>query len=176
MPGDAAVTTWTGYLRDREAAYAKRAPRYQRTAQILAAGGLDDRHTVVDVAAGWTELDFCLRTELRWRGCYIPVDGAIDGIELEDWVPSQPAEWFVALEILEHLRDPERLARALLAVATKGVVISTPNPAKVDVLIMDPTHVTPIGQDQLAGWGFEVEPCSLYGVVDHDGLVAWALK
>lgn len=157
---------------DRRSGYEYRCRRYAIAAQLLTAGGLTDDHTIVDVAAGWTDLDFYLRTELRWRGRYIPVDGAIDGVDIDGWNPPCSRDWFVALEILEHLDDPERLARALLSQAHHGVIVTTPNPATVDVLAMDPTHRTSITADQLRGWGFDTEATSLYGTT-NDGLVAW---
>lgn len=163
----------TAYLKRREADYTKRKPRYAHTAQILAAEGLNDTHTLVDVAAGWTELDYCLRADLGWKGRYIPVDMAIDGTDVEHWVPHLDAEWFVALEILEHLTNPERLVRHLQARALKGVVISTPNPAVVDVFVMDETHLTAVHQTDLERWGFTVTACDLYGVRSEDGLVGY---
>jgi hypothetical protein len=156
----------------RRSDYRFRCRRYAITAQLLAAGSLADDQTLVDVAAGWTELDFHLRTELGWRGRYIPVDGAIDGVDLDQWVPPCPRDWFVALEILEHLDNPERLARALLGHAQAGVIVTTPNPAVVDVLAMDPTHRTAITADELRRWGLHTEATSLYGT-PGDGLVAW---
>lgn len=139
--------------------------------------GLKDEDTVVDVGAGWTEFDYCLRTEGHWRGRYIPVDGCVDGTDLEEWTPPRPAEWFVALELLEHLEDPGRLVRAMQAKATKGIIVSTPNPMTTDVLGMDPTHKTEIHQRMLREWGFQhVLKKSFYGGKKDSLFALWALN
>jgi hypothetical protein len=126
-------------------------------------GGLADTDTVIDVGAGWTELDYCLRSEFDWRGRYMPVDGSLDGVDLNVWSPPRDAEWFVALEIVEHVYDPCRLIRAMQERALKGVIISTPNPETTDVLGMDPTHVVEVFADTLRCLRFDVQPRSFYG-------------
>ena len=63
------------YLGARTGNYNYRRVRYSNAWLMLE--DLDDSHTVVDVGAGWTELDFFLRAEANWRGRYIPVDGGI---------------------------------------------------------------------------------------------------
>ncbi|MBE1585075.1 hypothetical protein ACFPOI_49770 [Nonomuraea angiospora] len=70
------------------------------------------------------------------------MDAWVDGVDLNEWTPPRQYDWFAALELLEHLDKPERLVRALQRHATKGVVVTTPNPQVWDVLAMDPTHVT----------------------------------
>jgi 2-polyprenyl-3-methyl-5-hydroxy-6-metoxy-1,4-benzoquinol methylase len=95
----------------------------------------------------------------RWTG---PVD-------LEEWVPPVRWDWFACLEVLEHLRDPRRLLDAMLDAAVRGVVVTTPNPAVVDVLAMDPTHRTPISREQLAQAGLYTSLHNLYGA-DQDGI------
>ncbi|WP_329428876.1 NUDIX domain-containing protein [Streptosporangium sp. NBC_01495] len=82
----------------------------------------------MDVGAGLTELDVCLRVDYGWRGRYVPVDGWLDGVDLETWQPPRAFDWFACLEVLEHLRDPGRLVKALQDNATCGLVITTPNP------------------------------------------------
>lgn len=163
------------YLAARTGRYQWRRTRYQQAARRLLAGGLSDTDTLVDVGAGWTELDYYLRRELNWRGRYIPIDGAIDGTDLNHWTPPRPAAWYVALELIEHLHDPARLVRAMARAATKGVVISTPNADRVDVCAMDPTHVAPVTPSLLCNWGLRVEVCCLYGQPD-DGLIAWSYR
>jgi len=163
----------TNYLESRVASYQKRKPRYAETSAVLKNEGLKNSDTLLDVGSGWTELDYHLRVDLDWHGRYIPIDGAIDGVDLEQWAPPHPHEWLIALELLEHLHNPQRLALALIDKALRGVVISTPNPAVIDVYAMDPTHITPISQPTLEKWGFQVRPCSLYGVEKNDGLIAW---
>ena len=90
--------TWTptiqscdSYLDDRTGKYEFRAVRYRAAADWLTASGLTHDMTVVDVGAGMTELDYCLRAEYGWRGRYIPVDGGIDGVNLNAWTPPREA-------------------------------------------------------------------------------------
>ncbi|WP_436760235.1 hypothetical protein [Streptosporangium sp. V21-05] len=77
--------------------------------------------------------------------------------------PPRAFDWFACLEVLEHLRDPGRLVGALQDNATRGVVITTPNPEVWDVLAMDPTHLTPISQGMLREWGFRTTLHTFYG-------------
>lgn len=151
------------YMISRTGRYEYRAVRYRLAAQWLFSQGLSDEHTLVDVGAGWTEFDYCLRKEFDWRGRYIPLDGGIDGTDLEHWTPARSFDWFVALELLEHLHNPERLVRALQGSCRKGGIVSVPDPEQVDVLAMDETHVTEVSHELLSSWGFTAQPVSLYG-------------
>lgn len=174
-PSSRGLTTWReecdSYARLDRRPYFERKARYQVAADRLSRGGLNDRDTVVDVGAGWTELDICLRLEHGWRGRYVPVDGWIDGVDLETWEPDHSREWFVALELLEHLAHPRRLVEAMKAKATKGVVITTPNPDVVDVLAMDSTHVTVLDRTLLESWGLYTTVHNFYGR-HEDGIAA----
>lgn len=168
--------TWTPtigscdqYLDSRTGKYEYRAVRYRAAIDWMVRNGLDDSMTVVDVGAGMTELDYCLRTEYDFRGRYIPVDGGIDGTDLNVWVPPREVHFFVALEILEHLRDPMRLASACLDKAIRGMVISTPNPATTDVIGMDPTHVSEVHMSDLVRTGFHVTERTFYGGTFSNG-------
>lgn len=151
------------YLLSRTGCYEWRCERYGAAAAAMLNMGLDDNSLVVDVGAGWTELDAFLRTEFGWRGRYWPVDGMFDGTDLNHWVPPRPADFFVALEVLEHLHYPQRLLGQLRFYATKGVIVSVPNPRTTDVLGMDPTHVSVITEQQLRQNGFRVDERSFYG-------------
>lgn len=151
--------------------YSERRSRYEVAADRLMAGGLSDRHALVDVGAGHTELDVCLRTAHGWRGRYLPVDRWAGQVDLETWVPPMRWEWAAALEVLEHLHDPFRLLLDLMACATIGIVVTTPNPDVVNVLGMDPAHVTPITRQQLATAGLYTSLHNLYGTQD-DGICA----
>lgn len=133
--------------------------------------GLSDDDLVIDVGAGWTEFD-CFLRELGWRGRYFPVDGSLDGTDLEHWSPPRQAEFIVAIEVLEHLINPWTMLNRLFQNCTKLAAITTPNPATTDVLRMDPTHKTPIREHQLRGMCFDVEVRSFYGQPD-DSLLAW---
>jgi len=150
------------YARSHKRPYVERKIRYQVAGDRMCRGGLTDRHTVVDVGAGWTELDFCLRTEHGWRGRYVPIDGWLDGTNLDLWSPTRSFEWFAALEILEHLHDPFRLLRELMESATMGVVVTTPNPFVHD-LSQDPTHITPITREMLEEVGMVTSLHNFYG-------------
>lgn len=168
------------YLAQRDGTYDFRETRYRAVAQILddpATFGdcltpLNDRDTVVDIGACMTEFDYHLRTSLGWKGRYVPIDGAIDGTNLEYWVPPRDYEWVIGIEILEHMHDPRRLASQMMRAATKGVIVTTPNPDVVDVIAIDIDHVTPVSQRDLESWGFEVKPVALFGKPD-DSLLAW---
>lgn len=171
------MTDWTptiancdNYMDERTGKYEYRAVRYRHAIAKMLLHGLDDTMTIFDIGAGMTEFDYCLRAEFNWRGRYIPIDGGIDGTDLEDWVPAREGHWFVALELLEHLRNPGRLLYIMKEYATKGVVVSTPNPLTTDVLGMDPTHICEIHKDWLVErYGMNVTEETFYGGVFSRG-------
>lgn len=156
------------YLASRTGNYIFRTVRYNAAATAMGIRSPfrspdQDDWTVVDVGAGWTELDYYLRRVRGWRGRYIPVDACIDGVDLNMWAPPREAEWFVALEVLEHLSCPYKLIWRMQVQAIKGVVVSTPNPDTTDVLGMDSTHKCSIPRTALEQLGFTVEERSFYG-------------
>lgn len=157
------------YMDERTGKYEYRAIRYRAAIDWMVANGLDDSMTVVDVGAGMTEFDYCLRAEYNWRGRYIPVDGGIDGTDLNEWKPPRDAHFFVALELVEHLNKWRTLMARCQVRATKGVVLSTPNPFTTDVLGMDPTHVTEVFPVDLQDMGFNVTEETFYGGVFSGG-------
>ncbi|MBT2491679.1 hypothetical protein J7E96_24755 [Streptomyces sp. ISL-96] len=159
------------YLRGHESLFYERKSRFAAAADRLRAAGLGDTDILVDVGAGLTELDVVLRVDHGWRGRYVPVDAWVDGTDLADWTPPRAVEWFAALEVLEHLLDPEALVERFKQHALSGFVITTPNPDRVDVLAMDPTHVTPIDQKALRGWGMRTTLHNFYGAF-QDGIAA----
>lgn len=150
------------YMDERQGKYDYRAIRYRAAASHLFQMGLDDSMTIVDVGAGMTEFDYCLRVEYNWRGRYIPVDGGIDGTDIRTWVPRN-AHFFVALEILEHLENWTDVLGRMQDAASKGVVISTPDNAACDVLAMDPTHVVALGTKDLEAFDMKVYKENFYG-------------
>lgn len=150
------------YMDERQGKYEYRAIRYRAAIQQLFDMGLDDSMTIVDVGAGMTEFDYCLRAEFNWRGRYIPIDGGIDGTDIRTWIPRQ-AHFFVALEILEHLEDWVSVTIRMKNAATKGIVVSTPDPEACDVLAMDPTHVVEINGSDLEVQGFKTYAKRFYG-------------
>lgn len=152
----------------------QRSPEYQLSWEVLRRGGCTDRDLIVDVGCGDQGFDLFLRRIAGYRGQYLGVDGSIDGTELNWWVPTHQAEWFVCLEVLEHLTEPFVLLSEMLRQATKGVVISTPNPDVVDVIAVDPTHVTPISIGELECRGMDISTHTLNpGRGEGDTLFAW---
>jgi hypothetical protein len=121
------------------------------------------------VGAGFTEFDYTMRTRFNWRGRYIPIDGGISAVDLNEWVPERTAQYAVGLEILEHLYDPQRLVHELQGSVTRGIVVSVPNPRTVDVMGIDHTHVTVVTRDMLRRWGFTVTERTFYGGVFSGG-------
>lgn len=168
--------TWTPtvancdqYMDDRTGKYEYRAVRYRHAIQAMYEKGLDDSMTIFDVGAGMTEFDYCLRVEFNWRGRYIPIDGGIDETDLNNWYPPREAHWFVALELVEHLYQWKSLVLNMQECATRGIVLSTPNPATTDVLGMDPTHVAEVWPADLRAFDFKVSEETFYGGVFSEG-------
>lgn len=157
------------YLGGRTGCYEYRAVRYRKAIEAMFANGLDDSMTVFDVGAGMTEFDYTLRVEYDWRGRYVPIDGGIDGTDLEVWTPPRMTEWFVALEIAEHLSNVDMFLTKMKMYATQGVILSTPDPRTTDVLGMDSTHKTEIHKDYLESLGFNVTEQYFYGGVFSGG-------
>lgn len=164
------------YMDERTGKYEYRRVRYAAAGDWLIGNALNrgadtNSLTVFDIGAGMTEFDYFMRTEHEWRGRYIPIDGGIggDAHNLEVWTPPREAHYFVALEIIEHLDNWERLVKTMQEHATMGVVISTPNPRTTDVLGMDPTHKTEIHIDMLEDLGFTVLEETFYGGVFSNG-------
>lgn len=162
------VNNCDSYLSERTGRYEWRAVRYRKAARALLSMGLDNTMTVMDVGAGMTEFDYCLRAEFNWRGRYIPIDGGIDSTDLNLWSPPRHVDFIVGLEIIEHLYDPFRAVTSWQQKA-HGVVVSTPNPETTDVLAMDETHVVEVHRYMLEHYGFTVTEETFYGGVWSDG-------
>lgn len=93
------------YLRGHASLPFERASRFRAASERLRASGLDDTDILVDLGAGYTELDYVLRAEYGWRGRYVPLDAWVDGtFDLDTWRPARPVGWYAALVVLEHLR------------------------------------------------------------------------
>jgi hypothetical protein len=164
-----------GYLNERCSSYWFRCRRYKAVADKLFELGLKDSHTMFDLGAGRCDFDYYMRTTRKWRGRYVPIDGSIDGTNLEKWFPVE-AEWYVAIEVVEHLSFPIHFLWDCMYHVRKGMVITTPNPKTTDVLGMDPTHITPVYANQLRDpLLFKVETRSFFGK-PKDSLLAWKLK
>lgn len=162
-----------GYINEPRRSFEEKRVRYDAASDLLVDMGLSDVDTVLDIGAGWTEMDYVLRTHVNFMGRYIPVDGGIDGVNVDawDWMPRQ-TDYLVALEIVEHLTAPEVFLHKILKSATKGIVLSTPNPQRVDVLAMDPDHKSSIWGADLQNYGFSVQYQNFYGS-NYDGILAW---
>lgn len=160
------------YLGCRTGKYEWRQIRYRATGDAMFPN-LRNEDTLYDMGAGMTELDYCLRVDYDWRGRYIPIDGGIDGTNLETWFPPRRAEWFVGLEIIEHLYNWRSMVTRAQFMANKGVVLSTPNPRTTDVLGMDETHVSIIQPCDLEEFGFTVEERSFYGQPNDSLFAVW---
>lgn len=159
------------YLKSRTGKYEWRCQRYSAVAEKMIDAGLCDDDMVIDIGAGWTEFDVYLR-ELGWRGRYFPVDGGLDGTDLEKWHPPREAEFMVAIELIEHLENPRRMLQEMEQYATKLCAITTPNPKTTDVLGMDPTHKSFVYDTEMRIWKWETEIRSFYGQ-DGDSILSW---
>jgi hypothetical protein len=160
------------YLAARTGRYEWRCARYDAAIDAMERHHIDNHCTVIDVGAGWTE--FGARLVERGHRCrYVPVDAGIDGVDLDLWYPPRQVEWFVCLEVLEHLTLPERLIVLMQDSATRGIVVSTPNPKTTDVLGMDATHRTPIHARALREYGFHVTDASFYGQPADSLFAVW---
>lgn len=152
------------YLRGHRSLHFERAARFRATGDRLRNAGLNDSDILVDLGAGMTELDYYLRAEYGWRGRYVPLDAWVDGsFDLGTWQPARHVGWYAALEVLEHMEEPASLVERMKRSALGGFVITTPNADKVDVLRMDPTHVTALDQGILQSWGLRTTLHNFYG-------------
>jgi hypothetical protein len=164
-------TRCTEYLANRRATYEERKRRFRDVAQVLVREiGLASGDTLVDLGAGHCQFDFFLRAEIGWMGRYVPIDGSFDGTDLETWEPKGQADVYVLMETVEHLDDPLRLLRILNP--RRGIVLTTPNPATVDVLKCDPDHRSQVSAQELREMGYSVREVTYFGV-QRDTLLAW---
>ena len=166
---DVRIALADSYMAERTGRFEWRAERYRAALDAMQELGLNHNQTVLDIGAGWTELDAVLRTDGRWRGRYIPVDFGVDGTDLETWTSPRSVDFAVALEIIEHLRDPWRLVDELQRTAP-AVIVSVPNPETTDVLGMDDDHKTVIHRAELEDRGFVVSDRTFYGGFYSAGL------
>jgi acyl carrier protein len=166
---EARIAMSEDYLRGHQSVFFERQNRFLACADRLRHHGLGDGDVLFDLGAGLTELDYHLRVSHGWRGRYVPVDAWVNGVDLLQWTPPRRVEWFAALELLEHLEDPKRFVEQMQEFATKGFIVTTPNPDRVDVLAMDPTHKTPLDEGALQGWGMRTTLHNFYGF-HQDGI------
>lgn len=164
-------TACQDYLNKRVSSYWFRCRRYKAVADKLFELGLNDKHTIFDLGAGRCDFDYYLRVTRKWRGRYVPVDGSIDGTDLEAWIPPS-ADFFVSIEVIEHLQNPLRLLLYMRRMARMGVVVTTPNPETTDVIGMDPTHVSPVPHAALWYVGFKTRSRTFFGK-PKDSILGW---
>lgn len=155
-----------------------RVPEYELAWDVMRRGNVTDYDLIVDIGCGDQGLDLYLRRLAGFCGQYLGIDGSIQGIDFSDYyIPDHRADWFVCLEVIEHVKHPIPMLRHMLRRADKGVIITTPNPDVVDVLAVDPTHVSPVSIDMLESQGMD---CSTYtlnpGRGEGDTILAWRLK
>lgn len=162
---------WDAYLDARTGTYEFRCRRYDAVIDRLEAMGMRRADTVLDLGAGRMEFGQRLR-ERGYLGFYIPVDGSIDGTDLNAWEPPDHVDWAVSIETIEHVHEPLRLLAGMKVAARYGLVVTTPNPDAVDVLALDPTHVCPVSIADLGRWGYQHEVRSLFTSVD-DTIIGW---
>ena len=164
------------YLSRRTGTLEYRFQRYAAVADELEARGLNDQSLIVDLGAGFGDFAFYLRAVRGYKGRYLPVDAAIDGVDLVTWTPNVALEFVTCIEVLEHLPDPgEFLARVL---PFCGVfVATTPNTDELGadrVREIDLTHVRPIWKGDLERWGAKhVESRSFFGNPADSILAVW---
>jgi len=167
------IESYDAYLGKRSSTYERRCARYSVAAEPLV---LLDTDTLVDIGAGWTEFDAYLRTVLHWRGRYQPLDAALDGIDVEQWLPKRSYDWMVAIELVEHLYKPLEFLRRIEPMTNKGIVLTTPNPVCTDVLGMDEDHKTPVSIEDLHSLGYTVRTKNIFTPQAPDTIVAWKYR
>lgn len=171
---------WEGYLSERTGTYEFRTIRYAAVLDRLMLMGFHVRDSVCDIGAGRQEFERYLR-EQGWQGTYRPVDGSIDGTDLDVWDPTIEShnlvDWAVAIEVIEHLHEPQRMVSIMKAHACKGICLTTPNPETTDVLAMDRTHVCEIWPRDLDEMNVRWERATLFASPEwrkeNDSLIGW---
>lgn len=159
------------YLSERRSTFEFRCNRYRAVEERLKSIGLGVFDMIMDIGAG-TQDFFKYMDTTPWTGLYLPVDGAIDGTDLNVWEPPCYSDFFVAIELLEHIHDPWRLVGLMEKLCHKGVVITTPNSAVVDTLAIDPTHVTPLYEEDFRKRGWQTKIDSIF-CKPNDTIIAW---
>lgn len=161
-----------GGLKGDAESYAFRCRRYDAAIDRLCALGM---HTygdlIYDVGAGMCDLGRRLH-EKGWNHRYVPADAAIDGTDLEYWCPTISADFYVAIELIEHLEEPIRMLEQFSRWSTRGAVITTPNPEKVDVYALDVSHKSEVWPNELRALGWKVARVDLFGK-GEDTILGW---
>lgn len=165
------IDFWNTYLDARSGTYEFRCRRFDAVIDRLFAMGMRYEDTIMDVGAGRMEFGRRLR-EKGHTGMYVPVDGSIDGCDLNTWHVPTTVHWIVSIETIEHVHDPKRLMRVMQHGSLFGMVVTTPNAAVVDVMAMDPTHLVPLTTIELKAWGYDAYALSLFLDGPEDTIIA----
>ncbi len=145
--------------------YLNRVRRYREVRRCLQIMGFRPGDIVYDLGAGMCDFARYMYSEGEaFR--YVPIDGSIDGTDLDNWLVPTNADWFVSIETMEHLYCPLELMTELAAQCGKGVVITTPNPRVTDVLALDSDHKTPISIEDFIKIGYLPEPVQIHYAQD----------
>lgn len=173
---EARKTEAENYLGERTGILEYRYVRYAAVADILFAHGLNDTSLLMDVGAGMCDFDFYLRTTRGWKGRYLPVDASIDGSDLETAALPIKADYVTAIEVIEHVANPDFIDRLKAATKTH-LVVTTPNTSYLGeeaVVAMDRTHVRPYYDAELHALGFNISVHAFFGQRNDSILADWA--
>lgn len=160
------------YLASRRSTYEFRCNRYRAAADKLLAIGFDTYSSLVDVGAGSQDFGRFMREYTGWHGLYTPIDGAINGTDLNTWVPTRRTDYYACIEVLEHVFDPWRLIRVMEWTCKHGLVYTTPNSDVVDTLNIDPTHRIALYDGDFQVLGYQTEIRSFFAK-ENDSILAW---
>lgn len=163
------LETCRAYIGNRHSGYEFRSIRYEAVLESLRMLGFGDNDSIVDVGGADGEFGRYL-VEQGFAGSYAVVDGMLDGTDLNKWNPKAVYDFAVSIEVVEHLKNPQAFLKTLALSATRGVVVTTPNPHVVDVRAMDATHISPTYPADFYSTGYRVYPAMLF-VENGDSLV-----
>lgn len=167
---------WNTYLEARRGTYEFRCRRYEKVADFMLLGKnpLSRWDTIVDLGGGRGEFGLYLRERFpKLNLTYVNIDGSIDGVDLQRYDPVLEADFYVSIEVIEHLESPWRMLAYAAECSRKAVIITTPNARVTDVLGMDATHRTPITVNALGAHNFtEIGMYKLFTADRYDTLVA----
>lgn len=99
---------WNSYLNGRTGTYEFRCKRYKAVYDKMTEmnAGSESHGAVCDIGAGRQEFHTYCQSLPNWRGGYYPIDGSIDGTDLNYWTPELYSAFNIGIEVLEHLWAP----------------------------------------------------------------------
>ena len=160
------------YLQARTGKYEWRCIRYNHVYDLMVNMGLNNDDLIIDIGAGYGDMDYFLRHTCHFKGRYLPIDAALDGTDLNLWSPRVIASFIIGMEILEHLDNPYRMMDVMKENSRKGCIATTPNPAVVDVFAMDKTHKVSIPEIDFQRLGWNTYTANCFGK-DNDSIIAY---